>query len=160
MEETTYEGRRLTEGRRLILMVGLPRSGKTTLALKYDFPIVSPDAIRFALHGETFLKEAEFMVWPMAILMVKALFAAGHAQVILDATNHTLKRRQFWYDAGDWEIGYVHATASKEDCIARARIEEALADPPNDFSLVPVIERMAEAWEDVTTGEWRPTDGS
>ncbi|MCK5651817.1 MAG: hypothetical protein KAJ42_10585 [Gemmatimonadetes bacterium] len=148
---------------RLILMVGLPRSGKSTLALTYGYPIVCPDAIRLALHGKAFLKEAEFMVWPMAVLMVKALFRAGHEHVILDATNHTLKRRQFWYDAGDWAIGYVNCTAGKEECIARAQAEEdrlsALSLPPSDFSLIPVIERMAEAWEDVTTDEWTPADG-
>ncbi len=150
--------------RRLILMVGLPRSGKTTLALTYGFPIVSPDAIRLALHGQAFLKEAEFMVWPLAVLMVKALFAAGHENVILDATNHTLERRQFWYDAGDWTIGYIHVAATREECILRARAEEdrlsALSLPPNDFSLVPVIERMADAWEDVDPSEWNPPDGS
>ena len=146
--------------KRLILMVGLPRSGKTTLALEYGFPIVSPDAIRLALHGQTFRSEAEFMVWPLAILMVKALFAAGHTEVILDATNHTLKRRQFWYDAGDWQIGYAHCTADRDTCIRRAEEEESLQDPPNDFSLVPVIERMAEAWEDVSSDEWRPSDGN
>jgi predicted kinase len=139
---------------RLILMVGLPRSGKSTKALLYGYPIVCPDAVRLALHGKTFLKEAEFMVWPMAVLMVKALFAAGHEHVVLDATNHTLKRRQFWYDAGDWQIGYCHITATKEECIARARAEQESADPPNHFDLVPVIERMADAWEDVTTDEW------
>jgi len=35
----------------LILTVGLPRSGKSTWAAKKGFPIVSPDAIRLAMHG-------------------------------------------------------------------------------------------------------------
>lgn len=137
----------------LILMMGLPRSGKTTEARELGYPIVSPDAVRLALHGKTFLSDAEFMVWPLAVLMVKAMFAAGHHTVILDATNHTRKRREFWYDAGDWAVEYHIVGTSKGICIARAEAEEALENPPNHFSLIPVIERMAEAWEDVDLTE-------
>ncbi len=137
----------------LILMVGLPRSGKSTEAKGLGYPIVSPDAVRLALHGKTFLSDAEFMVWPLAVLMVKALFHAGHHTVIVDATNHTRKRRQFWYDAGDWNIEYHMVDTSAVVCIARAEAEEAVETPPNHFSLIPVIERMSEAWEDVVAGE-------
>ena len=35
----------------LIVMVGLPRSGKTTWARKQGYPIVNPDSIRLAFHG-------------------------------------------------------------------------------------------------------------
>ena len=137
----------------LILMMGLPRSGKTTEAKGLGYPIVSPDAVRLALHGKTFLSDAEFMVWPLTILMVKAMFAAGHHTVILDATNHTRKRREFWCDAGDWIVEYHIVETSKEVCIARAEAEEALQNSPNHFSLIPVIERMAEAWEDIDLTE-------
>ena len=137
----------------LLLMVGFPRSGKTTAAKELGYPIVSPDAVRLALHGKTFLSDAEFMVWPLAVLMVKAMFHAGHHTVILDATNHTRKRREFWRDAGDWHVEYHMVDTSAVVCIARAEAEEALESPPNHFSLIPVIERMAEAWEDVTPEE-------
>ncbi len=44
----------------LILMVGLPRSGKTTRARQIDHPIVNPDSIRLALHApHPFLKGME-----------------------------------------------------------------------------------------------------
>lgn len=132
----------------LILMVGLPRSGKSTVARKMGYPIVSPDAVRLGLHGFSFLREAEFMVWPLAVLMVKALFHAGHDVVILDATNHTKERRKFWSDAGPWALSYAMVPTTKDTCLMRARTEEDMADSPNDFSLIPVIERMAEAWED------------
>lgn len=137
----------------LILMVGLPRSGKSTHARAMGHPVVSPDAIRLALHGKTFLKAAEFMVWPLAVLMVRALFAAGHSKVILDATNHTRERRQFWYDAGTWEIEYRIIDTSAVVCVARAKSEEDAEDAPNEFSLIPVIERMAEAYEPVEDDE-------
>ncbi len=138
----------------LILMMGLPRSGKSTVAKKMVYPIVSPDAIRLAVHGKAFLQEAEYLIWPMAVMMVKALFAAGHHLVILDATNHTKERRKFWRDAGDWSLTYHLVPTSKDTCVMRATTEEDLADPPSDFSLVPVIERMAEAWEEPEDDEF------
>ncbi len=132
----------------LILMVGLPRSGKSTVAREMGYPVVSPDAIRLAVHGKTFLKEAEYLIWPMAVMMVKALFHAGHDVVILDATNHTKERRKFWRDAGPWALTYRVVDTKLNVCLLRAVTEEDLEDPPNEFSLVPVIERMNDAWED------------
>jgi predicted kinase len=81
---------------RLILTVGLPRSGKTTWARAQGVPVASPDAISRALHGQRFIGVAEPFVWAIAKLMVRALFLAGHPTVIVDATNTTQKRRDEW----------------------------------------------------------------
>ncbi len=43
----------------LIGMVGLPYSGKSTAARELGFPIVCPDAIRLALHGQRFILRDE-----------------------------------------------------------------------------------------------------
>ena len=69
----------------LILTVGLPRSGKSTWAKKQGYPIINPDSIRLALHGEHFIEDAEPMVWTIAMYMTKALFLAGHNKIIIDA---------------------------------------------------------------------------
>src|SRR5258706_417694 len=51
----------------LIVMVGLPWSGKSTWAREQgNWPIVCPDEIRFALHGQRFIAEAEPWVWTIA----------------------------------------------------------------------------------------------
>jgi predicted kinase len=71
----------------LIMTVGLPRSGKSTWAIAQGHPVVCPDAIRLALHGQPFIATAEPVVWATAKLMVASLFEAGHGVVILDATN-------------------------------------------------------------------------
>src|SRR5688500_7348676 len=47
----------------LVVVCGLPRSGKTTYARTRNEPIVSPDAIRLALHGERFNELSEPFVW-------------------------------------------------------------------------------------------------
>lgn len=123
----------------LVCMVGLPRSGKSTHALKLGGPIVSPDAIRLALHGQPYLPEAEDMVWSLAMYMVKSLFIAGHSTVIVDATNMTRKRRDVWVST-EWSTSFIHMRTPEDVCLHRAEIEAP--------ALIPIIERMAESFED------------
>ena len=125
----------------LLVTVGLPKSGKTTwthaFSRDHNAPIVNPDSIRLAIHGQRFITSAERLVWATAHAMVKALFLAGHECVILDATNTTRKRRDEW-QSPDWKTVFHVLEASKEECLARA------ADDPE---IIPVIERMAAQWE-------------
>ena len=86
--------------RTLYATVGLPRSGKSTWAKQSGLPVVCPDAIRLALHGEAFIDLAEPFVWAIAKTMVRALFEAGHDAVVLDACNATAKRRADWIMEG------------------------------------------------------------
>jgi predicted kinase len=119
----------------LILTVGLPRSGKTTWAKRSGYPIVNPDAIRLALHGQRFQALAEGMVWAITKIMVRALFLAGHNMVILDATNITPKRLEWDHDP-TWVIKYKLFDADATTCIARAK-------KIGDEQIIPVIIRMA-----------------
>lgn len=133
---------------RLILTVGLPRSGKTTWARAQGHPIVNPDSIRFALHGERFLKPAEPFVWAIAQVMVGALFLAGHETVIVDATNATAKRRQEWCDrfpGADVDFHIIDVAPSV--CLARAAIE-------SDNEIIPIIESMAAKWDLPKPDSW------
>lgn len=129
----------------LLLMMGLPMSGKTNWVMNNinmsRVAVVSPDAIRLALHGQPYLQPAEPMVWAIAEIMARALFNAGHYGVVIDATNTTQKRRDFWINKfPDCDIRYQHIDTSKEVCLARA--EECERD-----DLLPVILRMAENFE-------------
>lgn len=123
----------------LIMTVGLPRSGKSTWAREQTLPVVCPDAIRLALHGQPFVAEAEPFVWAIAKTMVRALFLAGHETVILDATNTTQRRRDEWRSS-EWDLAPVLFDTPVAVCIKRAQAS-GRAD------LVPVIERMAAAFE-------------
>ena len=117
----------------LKMTVGLPRSGKSTWANQQNTPIVNPDSIRLALHGQRFLPEAEAMVWAIAKYMVKALFLAGHGTVILDATNITKSRRDEW-KSKDWLRCFVEIDTSAEECLERAI---------DDIDIQPIIKRMS-----------------
>lgn len=129
----------------LILTVGLPRSGKSTWAKQQGCPIVNPDSIRYALHGQRFQSLAEPFVWACATLMVRALFLAGHEKVIVDATNNTRKRRDFWRSS-DWEVKCKIIDTSREICIQRAMEKK-------DIEILPIIERMAMEKEPVGQDE-------
>lgn len=136
--------------KKLILTVGLPRSGKSTaarsLAAKILAPIVNPDAIRLAVHGQRFSAEAEPLVWFAAKVMVRALFRAGHDTVILDATNTTRKRRDEW-KSEEWRRDYLQITTSKLTCVQRASAE-------GDVEIIPVIERMAHGFEELSAEDY------
>lgn len=135
----------MSQEKTLLCTVGLPRSGKTTWAQKQNLPIVSPDAIRLALHGQRFIAEAEPYVWAIAKTMVRALFLAGHKIVILDATNGTRKRRDEW-QSKEWKTYFKVIDTPANVCLDRARAE-------GDEYIMPVIERMAVQHEGLQVDE-------
>lgn len=130
---------------RLTVMVGLPRSGKSTLARASGLPIVNPDSIRLALHGQAFNPAAEPMVWTLARYMVEALFYAGHQHVVLDATNVTRRRRAAWRSP-DWVTEFAEVMTSKRVCAQRA-------SDNGQVDLIAVIDRMARDFEPVAPEE-------
>jgi len=118
----------------LYATVGLPRAGKSTWAKQQLYPRVNPDSIRLAITGKAFYKPAEGLVWGTTETMVRALFIAGHTEVILDATNISEEARHRWLSP-DWETKWIVFRATSEVCRARA-----VASKRED--LLPVIDRM------------------
>ena len=123
----------------LHMMVGLPRSGKSTVARKLGYPIVEPDAIRRVLYEQPFDNKNEMLVWGLAKTMVMALFEAGHKDVILDACNHTHERRRVWM-SDNWVCKYHLVNTSEEECIKRAKQLKQLY-------LIPVIKSISVTFD-------------
>lgn len=132
----------------LIMTVGLPRCGKSTWAKEQGLPIVNPDSIRLALHGQPFIKQAEPFVWAIAKTMVRALFLAGHDKVILDATSINDKFRDEW-KSRSWERRYWNIRTDKDECIRRARAND-------QEYLVEIIEKMAGEIDYPTENHYLP----
>lgn len=132
-------------------MMGLPRSGKSTVARKLSealrAPIVNRDSIRLALHGQRYQELAEPMVRAVAVVMVRALFGAGHAAVVVDETSLRRGSRDLWRDPG-WSTEVLEVPTPVEVCLGRARRD-------NDAEIQPVIERMYDSWEPLEDGELR-----
>lgn len=133
----------------LIVMVGLPRSGKSTWAKARNLPIVSPDAIRLALHGMRFLAIAEPMVWVLARIFVRALFLAGCSRVIVDGCHIKRDYRDEWKPDNvltSWRVVFKHIYTGKEVCLDRAKAEK-------DDEIIPIIERDADRFEPLQNDE-------
>lgn len=127
----------------LIHTVGLPRSGKSTWARSTGFPIVNPDSIRLAIHGQIFLASEEPLVWKHVEVMVKSLFLAGHQIVILDTCGNLRRYRDQWkvgHDNRDrklWDYTYFKVFSTTVDlCIERAKSSQR-------EDLIPIIQKMA-----------------
>jgi len=121
---------------KIVMTVGLPRCGKSTWTKEQKgVPIVNPDSVRLAVHGERFNARKEGLVWWVVDTMIEALRHAGHDEIILDATNLEEKRRLSY--AENYELEYVIFDTPVEECKRRA-----LAT--NQADLVEVIDRMSE----------------
>lgn len=127
---------------RLIAMMGLPRSGKSTLARslakQIGAPIVSRDAIRLAVHGQRYEQAAEPLIKALDIYMVRALFEAGHDTVIVDETNYSKEARNHLRDPR-WKILWYPVLTDPETCK-----ERAIAT--NQKDLIMVIDEMAKRY--------------
>jgi hypothetical protein len=89
--------------------------------------------------------EREPEVWSTARVMVEALFGSGATHIILDATNITRRRRDAWRSP-KWTRTFVVFPCDVPVSVARA------TDAGMDY-LVPVITRMAEAYEPLDARE-------
>lgn len=128
----------------MVLTMGLPRSGKSTWAVDQQRPIVNRDAIRLALHGETYLQAAEDWVTVLEDNMVRSLYLAGHSTVIIDACNLNNDYANRWNDFKVKGVHAIHIFREQFPASAVKCIERAHADLRPD--LVPVIERMWERY--------------
>lgn len=124
----------------LICMMGLPRSGKSTIVRqlreRHHAPVVGRDEIRLAMHGQRYAHEAENFVKAVSDVMIRSLFLAGHEVVIYDETNYSRAARDR-HKSDDWNTVFYEVPTTPEICQ-----ERALATGQPD--LVPVI---AEMWE-------------
>lgn len=127
----------------LKLLIGFPRSGKSTYAkmLKDErgYVIVEPDALRLAMYGQRWIKKMEPYIWAITYSMVEALFLVGHDKVVIDATNINEEARKPWFDRYNkegYEVQLVIINTKKDVCIERAKLT-------GQEDLIPVIERMA-----------------
>ncbi len=132
----------------LIMIHGLPRSGKSTWARNQAGPIVCPDAIRLAKTGKRWHGPVEHEVWSTARTMVRALFLAGHKTVILDSTTGTRKQRGMFLPSPDvpWQRYLKVIPTPPEECRRRA------LDGPYP-ELEGVINFMADNWEPIQSEE-------
>jgi len=80
----------------LIVLVGLPGSGKSKWASEQSTGVLSSDAVRLLLTGDVQNQAANRLVFPTLRYLLEARVKAGMAATILDATSLTPKERRSW----------------------------------------------------------------
>ena len=152
MTDLTEKTHNDSSDRKLIMLNGLPRSGKSTWARKQGYPVVSPDAIRLAKTGRRWWSPIEHEVWATALTMVRALFLAGHDIVIVDMTSCTQRSRDNFKPSKDmfWQRWVKYIDTPIEVCI-EVCIERAINSDQSD--LIEVIENQCMNWEQVKEEE-------
>ena len=108
----------------LILMCGLPQSGKSSEARQMGHPIVNRDSIRKTIGGTIRYFEEEKRVSEIERIMTESLFNAGHLNVVIDACHVKASYRNAWKKWAD-ERGYsvyvYNVLTSLETCVMRAK---------------------------------------
>ena len=151
--EECYPGECSCETKRkpiLKILVGLPRSGKTTYAERYkgSWAIISADQLRYLVYGQRFCAVGEDLVWAIRKVALKMLLEQG-MDIVIDETNATKVRRKAIIDVVkkyDYTIEFVVINTSAEVCIQRAEAE-------GDKYIIPIIERMEAQFEPPNNSE-------
>jgi predicted kinase len=82
--------------KKLIVLVGLPGSGKSTWAARQCAGVLSSDAVRALLTGDAENQAANRLVFPTLRYLLEMRVKAGMEVTILDATSLTPKERRAW----------------------------------------------------------------
>ena len=140
--------------KRLILTVGLPRSGKSLWAreqIKNGIPVLEVDAVWLSLgykeYRKTTLEESNF-VEKVLQTTVRSLFISGHDRVILCHPNLARVERERWVSKeGLWIRDFKFFDASYEIC--KKRILEVGEE------WLPYFERRVQLAEPIIEEELR-----
>ena len=80
----------------LVVLVGLPGSGKSWWAAQQRAGVLSSDAVRELLTGDAENQSANRLVFPTLRFLLEMRVKAGMTTTILDATSLTPKERRSW----------------------------------------------------------------
>jgi predicted kinase len=134
----------------ITIMVGLPRSGKSTWVDKYKYNavVISADDLRLLIYGQRYFSGGEQYMWAVRDTMLKYLINQGK-DIIIDDTNTMISRRSLIIklakSAGYYIKAIVVAT-DLEECIRRATVTE-------QADLEPAIYRMNKQYQPPTEEE-------
>ena len=133
---------------RIHMLVGLPRSGKTTYCNYYlgRIPVFSADTFRYLVYNQKFWAGGEETMWAVHDIAIINLLKQ-RIDVVVDETNTTKKCRKKYVDLAQmygYELEAVVISTAPGICLERAGKDETLKG---------VIHRMSQQWEPVSREE-------
>lgn len=136
MDEFTAIKYSETKKGQLYYMVGLPRSGKTTLMNKWQAEkpnrvIVCFDNIRLALYEKDHIQSMEPFMWELGTTMAKTLLLSGY-DVMMDDTHSSKWKRDYYNILGGHGM---YLNTPLDICLKRA--------PQAHTAFISAIHRMA-----------------
>jgi predicted kinase len=84
------------ESGKIIVLVGLPGSGKSTWAAQQDAGVLSSDAVRVLLTGSADNQNVNSLVFETLRFLLQMRVQAGAQVTIIDATSLTGRERRAW----------------------------------------------------------------
>lgn len=129
-----------TDFNMLIVLCGLPHSGKSTLARQLGIPMVEPDAIRLAFQGRPYIHETEEWIWSFTRLMVRSLFFANHRDVVTCGVNGSTLQRKQWRKNNTWYPVFAIVPTKLDVCKQRA-MRNCRED------LLRIIDELSQTWK-------------
>ena len=135
--------------KKFVVMMGLPRSGKSTYVDSHlsDYQVICADDIRLAM-GVQYLQEIESFVWANHDVMIKAYLIRGK-NIVVDATNttdKTLKKYKKLANEYNYKFEVIFIDTNYKICFDRNIGKDAVPDA--------VIDRMMEQIEVLAASEF------
>jgi len=140
------------------IMVGLPCSGKSTIAKtykgKFGWVIINPDTIRLAKHGQQWKPDEESFIWECARVMAKHFLILGYS-VIVDATHVKREYRAPWKKiANEFNLPmYIHEIIRDYSKSIERNMQINRFCNDKGIPVTDVIDKMIDNWQEPSDDE-------
>jgi len=133
----------------MLILMGLPRSGKTTLRNKLKrYTAISADDFRYLVYGKRFDSKCEPLMWSIREIALRNLMQQDK-DIIIDECNNSVKRRKPLLRLAkeyNYETHILYVNTPLDICVERAiKID--------DEEIIPTIESMNERFEEPIVNE-------